>query len=53
MCWLMQAQRDFISEKEKDNKEYVKFLILLVWLKMRQFLKYQKGESLIQKIEVK
>lgn len=50
--WRMQAQRDFISEREKDNKESVKFLIHLVWLKTRQFSRSLKEVSLIRRIEI-
>jgi hypothetical protein len=51
MFWHMQVQLDCISEKEKDSKEFVKFLILHVLQKMKQFLKFQKEELLIQRIE--
>lgn len=53
MSWLTQVQQDFISEKVRDNKEFVKFLILHAWLKTRRFFRSQKVESLIQKIELK
>lgn len=48
----MQAQHDYTSEKEKENKEFARFLIRPALQKTKQFLKFLKVESLTQKIDI-
>ncbi len=51
MCWRMQAQRDFTSEKERESKEFARFLILRALQKARQHLRFQKEELWMQRTE--
>lgn len=47
----MQARLVFTSEKERDNKEYARFLIRPASLKIKQLLKFLKAELQMQKID--
>ena len=47
----MQAQQDYILGKGKENKEFARYLTVLVWHKMRLLLKFLKEESLMLKID--
>ena len=51
MYSLMPVPQDFTLEKEKDNREFVKYLIRLVLQRTKLYLKYLKVELLTQKID--
>ena len=51
MSWLMPAQQDFTLEREKESREYAKFLIRHVWHRMKQFLRFRKEELSIQRTD--
>jgi hypothetical protein len=51
MYWRMRVQQDYIFEKGKENKEFVRFLIHHAYHKIKLHLRYLKEGLLMQKID--